>query len=107
MFIYLKGFIPVLPGLIGFLIVFILYFGYVYHYLTRTQERQADAYVLKLDIDPNVFITDLLKLAKLNHTKAKMNKLDEKFQTHPTTARRIRWIEQAKITYHLPSETVD
>lgn len=87
--------IPVIPGLIVFMVIFIIYYGVVFHYITRTQERQADDYVLKLGVDPNVYISSLIKLSKLNHMNMKMNKLDEKFQTHPSFARRIRWIEGA------------
>ena len=86
--------IPEIPGMVGILGLFILYYAWVFRYITRIQERQADGYVLQLNVDPNVYISALLKLAKLNHLTVKINKLDEKFQTHPSFARRIRWIEE-------------
>ena len=53
---------------------------------------QADEYVLSLGIEPEVMITSLFKLAKLNNTVMKFKKHDETFQTHPGYDRRIKWI---------------
>ena len=77
----------------------LIYFGFTLRYVYRVQERQADAYVIKLGLQPHVFISALFKLAKLNMMVMKFNKVDEKLQTHPSFARRIRWLaDQAGIS---------
>lgn len=60
----------------------------------RHQEKKADEFALKIGVQPEVMITALLKLARLNHMTTKLKKLDERFQTHPSTARRIAQIEK-------------
>lgn len=85
---------------------YIIYSRLITLFFSRIHEKQADAYVLKLEIDPQVYISALLLLSRLNNSVTKMNKLDEKFQTHPSIARRIRWIEQKSgITYNMVSES--
>ena len=56
--------------------------------------RKADRFALKIGIKPEVMITALLKVARLNHMALKQKKLDEKFQLHPSMARRIGRIEK-------------
>ncbi|GAA5417092.1 protease HtpX [Paraliobacillus ryukyuensis] len=80
------------------IILGLLLFGFavVFRYFSRVHEREADAYVLYVNIDYRDYAGALMKLATLNHSLTKMNKLDESFQTHPSIARRIHWIiEQA------------
>ncbi len=84
---------PVL-GLSILLIPFILYMSVGLLLFFRHQERKADAFALQVDIKPEIMIAALLKLAKLNHMVTGMKKVDEKFQTHPTIAKRIRQIEK-------------
>lgn len=84
--------IPIWLGLSIFAVIFILYFGFFLYFVYRLQERQADSFVLDLGVDGQVFISALYKLAKLNHAVMKYNKLDEKLMTHPSMAKRIRWI---------------
>ncbi len=81
-------------GLAIILVPFILYIslGLLRYY--RKQEKKADEFALEIGIKPEVMITALLKLARLNHTATKLNKLDEGFQTHPSMARRIKEIEK-------------
>jgi STE24 endopeptidase len=94
--------IPEIPGIVFFAMIVILYFGFIYLYFTRIQERQADEYVLEVGIDPSVFISSLMRLARLNHTVMRFKKLDEKFQTHPSYTKRILWIERkAGIQYNI------
>jgi|GEM_PF-6045114 len=71
-----------------FAVLLILIMRLVY----RMQERSADRYVLKLGIDYRDYALALLKLAEYNHITTKLNKADETFQTHPSIARRIKWI---------------
>jgi len=103
---YFNTKIPEIPGVIFLISLLLFYFGFIFVFFTRTQERQADAYVLETGIDPNVFISALIKLAKLNHMVFNLKKLDEKFQTHPSIAKRIRWIEQkVGIQYMIAEDT--
>ncbi|MHB1653361.1 MAG: M48 family metallopeptidase [Desulfitobacteriaceae bacterium] len=91
--------IPIWVGLLIMGVVIIVYFIFVLLYLIRTQEREADKYVLRLGVQPANFISALKKLAKLNHMVMKFNRVDEKFQTHPSFSRRIKWImETAKMS---------
>lgn len=84
-----------IPVFFGIAILGIILIGYSVlftRYVTRVQERQADAFVLSMGIEGKVYISALYKLAKLNNVMMKPNKLDEKFHTHPSIAKRIRWI---------------
>ncbi len=91
--------IPIWFGLLIFAIMFIGYMGLFLYFINRVQERQADAYVLELKVNANVYIKALYKLGKLNNMVMKFDKIDEKFQTHPSTAKRIKWIiEKANLT---------
>jgi STE24 endopeptidase len=75
-----------------FILILGVYLVVFLRFFFRIQERQADEYVLQLGIDYRVYAHALLKLARLNHMLPKMNKLDEKFQTHPSIARRVNWV---------------
>ncbi|WP_029422236.1 M48 family metallopeptidase [Alicyclobacillus macrosporangiidus] len=86
------------------LLLFFAYFGFTVRYVSRVQERQADAYVLQLGIPAPVFISALLKLARLNQATVRLHRWDERLQTHPSFARRIEWIAQRA---QLPSQMVD
>lgn len=86
--------ISVTMGILIILCFIILSMGFGMRGVSRFHERQADSYVLKLGVDYRDFASALLKLAKLNHTITKMNKVDETFQTHPSFARRVKWIVQ-------------
>ena len=81
-------------GLAILLVPFILYFSVGFLQFCRNQERKADEFALKIGIKPEVMITALLKVARLNHMALKQKKLDEKFQLHPSMARRIGRIEK-------------
>ncbi|MBU5485719.1 M48 family metalloprotease [Clostridium sp. MSJ-11] len=84
--------IPFWLGLLILAAVMIGYLVFLKYFISRTQERQADAFALEMGIDPMVYASALYKLAKLNNSVMKFNKLDEKLQTHPSIARRIKYI---------------
>ena len=85
--------IAVLPVIIVVIVFIIIYIGVITVYFSRIQEKQADIYALKLGTPKDILINSLLKIARLNDMAIKMNKVDEKFQTHPSIARRIKYIE--------------
>jgi STE24 endopeptidase len=89
--------IPIVVGIIFVIGMTILYFSLVFMLFTRMQERQADEYAIGLGIDINVFSSALMKLAKLNDSVEKLNRVDEKFQTHPSFENRIKWLKR---NYH-------
>ncbi|NMB39710.1 MAG: M48 family metalloprotease [Firmicutes bacterium] len=86
--------INIILGLLILLVPFILYMSVGLLMLYRNQEQKADKFVIDIGISPEVMITALLKLAKLNHMTTRMKKMDERFQTHPSIAKRIKHIEK-------------
>lgn len=91
---YLGNEINAILGLVIILALFILYMsvGLLKYY--RYQEKKADEFAINIGIRPEIMITALTKLAKLNHTVTNLKKLDEGFQTHPSMAKRIKHIEE-------------
>ncbi|WP_315119123.1 M48 family metallopeptidase [uncultured Clostridium sp.] len=86
--------IPFWLGLLIIAVVMIGYFVFLKYFISRTQEKEADAFALEMEVEPIVYISALYKLAKLNNSVMKFNKLDEKLQTHPSIARRIKYISE-------------
>ncbi len=80
---------------LGFLTV---YFVFIFRYLSRRCEHQADLYAVALTGKPNAFENALLKLAVLNSVPKSIRRFFEIFNTHPSIERRIdfinEWIEQ-------------
>ncbi|MDL4842390.1 M48 family metallopeptidase [Aquibacillus rhizosphaerae] len=100
--------IPIWIGITLIIGALVIGFGIIFRYVSRVHEKEADAYVLKLNIDYRNFASALLKLAELNHMTTKMGKLDESFQTHPSIARRVHWIiEQANGSIEEVTEYTD
>ncbi|MFC4618691.1 M48 family metalloprotease [Camelliibacillus cellulosilyticus] len=91
-----------MPQWLGVLLIVLLgitFFILLFLFI-RIQERQADDYVLKLGVDYRDYASALIKLARLNHTLTKMNKVEESFKTHPSIDRRVRrLIEKANGSY--------
>lgn len=75
--------------------IIIFYIFFLRYFIYRKHEREADLYVLELGNEKDVYISALIKLSNLNNSLMKQNKLDEKFQTHPSIARRIDEINKA------------
>lgn len=88
------SFVAVFWMLIAMILYIVFYFGFVFMFICRIQERQADRYVIESGVNIRVYISALTKLAALNFSKKAINKVDEKFQTHPSIQRRIKWVEQ-------------
>lgn len=91
--IYKHIYIPIpISIFIAFLALF-LYF-YLFAAIIRMQERSADEYVIRSGIDVNIYISALLKIAKLNDTPKQMSKIGEKLQSHPPIEKRIDYIKK-------------
>ncbi|MBO3769566.1 MAG: M48 family metalloprotease [Thermoproteota archaeon] len=72
-----------------YITLFILWFLTLY-FLMRVFERKADAFVLKIGINPEVYIRALVKLNVLNLIPIEVSRVQEAFQTHPTVIKRLR-----------------
>lgn len=76
----------------------IIFFGY-YGVLktpsiSRKQEKEADEFVLKNGIEPQVYISALEKLYSLDDSPVSLGKLEEKLSTHPSLENRIKYINE-------------
>ena len=76
----------------------IVYFVFIFRYLSRRCEHQADLYAAALTGKPEAFKNALMKLAVLNSVPKSIRRFFEMFNTHPSIHRRIdfinQWIEQ-------------
>ncbi len=76
----------------------IIYFIFIFRYLSRRCEHQADLYAVRLTEKPEAFKGALTKLAVLNSVPRSIRRFFEIFNTHPSIYRRIefinQWIEQ-------------
>ena len=76
----------------------IVYFVFIFRYLSRRCEHQADLYAAALTEKPEAFKNALMKLAVLNSVPKSIRRFFEMFNTHPSIHRRIdfinQWIEQ-------------
>ena len=80
------------------LVFLTVYFVFIFRYLSRRCEHQADLYAVALTGNPEAFENALLKLAVLNSVPQSIRRFFEIFNTHPSIDRRInfinQWIEQ-------------
>jgi Zn-dependent protease with chaperone function len=72
----------------------IIYFVFVFRYLSRRCEHQADLYAVRLTEKPEAFKTALMKLAVLNSVPKSIRRFFEIFNTHPSIDRRVAFINQ-------------
>ncbi|GEM_PF-4007216 len=72
----------------------LIYFVFITKYLSRKQERQADAFVIKMGSSLETFKTSLLKLENLNDVTMDYGRAEEIFLTHPTLKKRIKYLIQ-------------
>jgi len=74
-------------------IIVILIFIFLIKYICRVQENQADDFVVQeAKVDPVIFVKALIKLNKLNHNVFRLNRVDEKFNSHFGMEKRIKRI---------------
>ena len=72
----------------------IIYFVFIFRYLSRRCEHQADLYAVTLTEKPEAFKTALMKLAVLNSAPKSIRRFFETFNTHPSIDRRIEFVNQ-------------
>ena len=72
----------------------IIYFIFIFRYLSRRCEHQADLYAVRLTEKPEAFKDALAKLAVLNSVPRSIQRFFEIFNTHPSIHRRIEFINQ-------------
>ena len=72
----------------------IIYFVFIFRYLSRRCEHQADLYAVRLTEKPEAFKAALTKLAMLNSVPRSIRRFFEIFNTHPSIHRRIEFINQ-------------
>ena len=72
----------------------IIYFVFIFRYLSRRCEHQADLYAVRLTEKPEAFKTALMKLAVLNSVPKSIRRFFEIFNTHPSIERRIEFVNR-------------
>ena len=105
-FLYIR-FIPVIEelnisnALIAFLgalmtiFAFYTYFIFIFRYLSRKFERQADLYAVDTTGKPEVFKSALIRLAAINYIPHQIPRLIELIRTHPSVYYRLQLIDRA------------
>ncbi len=73
---------------------FAVYFVLLFRYLSRRCEHQADLYAVELTGNPEAFKNALLRLAMRNSFPKSIRRFFELFNTHPSVARRIDFVNQ-------------
>ncbi len=84
---------PILSTLSA-LAFFSVYFVLLFRYLSRRCEHQADLYAVTLTENPEAFKTALMNLSMLNSLPKSIKRFFELFNTHPSVARRIDFVNQ-------------
>jgi Zn-dependent protease with chaperone function len=79
----------VLTIVLVYISLYALWFLTLY-FIMKIFERKADAFALKIGMNPEVYIKALVKLSVLNFTPLELPKLQEAFETHPAVIKRLR-----------------
>ena len=77
------------------LMAFYIYFVFIFRFLSRKFERQADLYAVDSTGKPEIFKDALIKLSAVNYTPRRVPRLLELFRTHPSIFRRLEFIDKA------------
>jgi len=77
------------------LMAFYTYFIFIFRFLSRKFERQADLYAVDSTGKPEVFKSALSRLAVVNYTSHRSSRLVELFRTHPSVSRRLEFVDRA------------
>lgn len=81
------------------LIAFYIYFIFIFRFLSRRFERQADLYAVDSTGKPEVFKSALVRLGHINYSPSRISRLIEIIRTHPSISRRLEFIDRAEWGY--------
>jgi len=81
------------------LLIFYTYFIFIFRFLSRKFERQADLYAVDITEKPEVFKNALRKLAAINYVPRRGARLLELIKTHPSVFRRLEFVDRAMQGY--------
>lgn len=73
---------------------FYAYFIFIFRYLSRRFERQADLYAVDSTGKPEVFKNALMRLAAINYIPHRSPWLVELVRTHPSVSRRLEFVNR-------------
>jgi Zn-dependent protease with chaperone function len=76
------------------LLAFYTYFIFIFRYLSRRFERQADLYAVDSTGEPQVFKSALMRLAAVNYIPRRAPRLIELVRTHPSVSRRLEFVDK-------------
>jgi len=62
--------------------------------VSRKHEKEADEYVIKSGIEPQIYISALKKAYNLDDKPESLGNLEEKLSTHPSLENRIKYINE-------------
>ena len=77
------------------LAVFYLYFIFIFRFLSRRFERQADLFAITATGDPDSYKSALSKLAALTFVVKRSHWILEAVRTHPSVPRRLAFVDRA------------
>jgi Zn-dependent protease with chaperone function len=81
-------------GAVVTLIAFYTYFIFIFRFLSRRFERQADLYAIDSTGKPEIFKSALIRLAAINYTPRRAPLLVEIVRTHPSVSRRLEFVDR-------------
>lgn len=76
------------------LFAFFTYFVFIFRFLSRRFEQQADLYAVESTGKPEVFKSALIKLAEINYIPRRLPWLLEILRTHPSIYRRLEFVDR-------------
>jgi len=87
----------ILSAFLGALVTigaFLLYFVFIFRYLSRNFERQSDLCAISMTGKADSFKSALTKLAWINYIPHRISRLSEIFRTHPSIDNRLELVDR-------------
>ena len=81
------------------LMVLYIYFIFIFRFLSRKFEKQADLYAIDSTGKPEVFKSALVRLAAVSYMPRRASRLIELVRTHPSVFRRLEFVDAAVQEY--------
>ena len=76
------------------LAAFYLYFVFIFRFLSRKFERQADLYAVESTGMPEVFKSSLIRLSAVSYIPRRLPRLIELVRTHPSVFNRLEFVDK-------------